>query len=213
MGGYGSGRSGGRPIADSASKIDLPWMVRTGKVREGSWITGTLHWTWSDGSSAGSISYTARMDEPGNERLELSYTRGTGDTKESVRQTVRLESTRPHYGGKRWWMICPYRHVQVSKLYLPSGGDRFASRQAWRIGYRCQRVAQRDRASEALFKLQRKLSCEQGWGGWPARPKGMWQRTYERHLARFEQLDAQVAVEMMALIGLLDGKGKLRGRS
>ncbi len=93
------------------------------------------------------------MNEPGDERLELSYTRGNGVDREEVSQTVRLCHTVAHYGGKRWRMICPYRHIRVGKLYLPPGGDRFASRQAWRLGYHIQRVAGHDRAGERLFRF------------------------------------------------------------
>jgi hypothetical protein len=100
-------------------------------------------------------------------------------------------------------MICPYRYVRVAKLYLPSGGDRFASRTAWRLGYNSQRVGRRDRAFEKLFRLQRKLGCDQGWEQPLYRPKGMHHRTFERHEERYWQLDAACSIEMMSLIGLL----------
>lgn len=204
MGGWGSGRHGGRPTADSSLRIDLTWMFRSGYAREGQRRTGSIHWTCG-GEPSGSISYTAIMDTPGEERLELSYTRGKGDDAEQVKQTVRLCFTRPNYGGKRWWMICPYRGIRVGKLYLPAGGDRFASRQAWRLGYHIQRVAQHDRAGERLFRFQRKLGSEQGLGAFPRKPKGMWQRTWERHLERYWELeeaaDAELAMGMARILG------------
>ena len=87
-------------------------------------------------------------------------------------------------------MVCPYHHCRVSKLYKPGGGDRFASRKAWRLGYQSQRVTKRDQATEALFRLQRKLGSDVGWGGHrPSRPKGMWQRTFERHLKHYDELN------------------------
>lgn len=145
MGGWGSGRYGGRPTANASLRIDLAWMLRTGRAREGSHISGGLSWNCG-GEPSGSIGYRALMYPPGEERLELTYTRGKGDDAEQVQQTVRLCFTVPNYGGKRWWMLCPFRHIRVGKLYLPPGGDRFASRQAWRLGYQCQRDAKRDRA-------------------------------------------------------------------
>lgn len=199
MGGYGSGRYGGRPTADASLRIDLPWMFRTGRAKEGQHISGSLHWTCG-GRDSGSIGYRAIMDTPGEERLELSYTRGSGENAEQVRQTVRLCFTRPHYGGRRWWMICPYRGIRVGKLYLPPGGDRFASRQAWRLGYRSQRMSKRDAATERLFRLQRKLGCKMGVDNWPSRPKGMWQRTFDLHMAQYEELDAACGEEICALI-------------
>ena len=158
MGGYGSGRYGGRPTVDASCKIDLAWMLREKLALEGSTRNGTLRWSCG-GRPSGSIGYTAHMTDPGEERLELSYTRGSGDEQEQVRQYIHLVHTEPNFGGKRWWMVCPYRGIRVGKLYLPPGGDRFASRQAWKLGYQCQRDAARDRAFERLFRLQKKLGC------------------------------------------------------
>lgn len=185
-------------------RIDLAWMMRTGKVKEGCYIRGTLHWTCR-GQPAGAISYTAIMDELGAERLELSYTREHDGERESVSQTIRLTHTSPQFGGKRWWMICPYRNARVGKLYKPNGGDRFASRQAWRLGYHSQRIASVERPREALFRLQEKLGGQVGVGAYLHRPKGMWQRTYNRHLERYWELDAQCAVEMMAMLRRFGG--------
>lgn len=202
MGGYGSGRQGGRPTASASRRVDLTWMLRQGLARPGQRRGGTISYTCG-GQDSGSISYVAAMDEPGEERLELSYTRGSGDDREHVNQTVRLCFTVPHYGGKRWWMICPYRGIRVGKLYMPPGGDRFASRQAWRLGYQSQRDAPRDKPFSALFRLQSKLGCPEGWEMPIRRPKGMWHRTFERHLERYWELDRQCSLEMMGLLRLL----------
>ena len=72
------------------------------------------------------------MHQSGDEHLEVIYTNTRGGERKDVRQTVRLTFTRPNYGGKRWWMLCPVSGRRVGKLYLPPGGDVFASRQAWR---------------------------------------------------------------------------------
>ncbi len=205
MGGWGSGRHGGRPTADASLRIDLAWMLRSGYAKAGQHISGTLQWTCG-GEPAGTIGYAAIMDEPGNERLELSYTRGKGDGREDVRQTVRLVHTVPTYGGKRWWMICPFRHIRVGKLYMPPGGDRFASRKAWRLAYQSQRDAARDRPFERLFRLQKKLGCRQGWEEPIRRPKGMHHRTFARHEKRYWELDEICAAEMMVHILRLGGK-------
>lgn len=202
MGGWGSGRTGGRPTADMSKRIDFAWMIRTKRAVPGSLVSGTLWWTCG-GESAGSISYVADMCDLENAVLRLSYTRGSGSEREEVKQLVRLTYTEPSYGGRRWWMICPYRHNRCAKLYLPNGGDRFAGRRAWKLGYRCQRVARRDRAFEKLFRLQKKLGCERGWEAGLRRPKGMWDRTYQRHWEMYWKLDSECAVEMMGLLKLL----------
>lgn len=206
MGGFGSGRYGGRPTADAANRIDVAWMLRRGLARDGWYRVGTLNWSWGDGSPAGSIRYSADMRDPEHARLVLSYVREKEGEREEVEQVVRLTYTQPNFGGRRWWMICPYRGHRVAKLYMPRGGDRFASRKAWQLGYNSQRIAARDRPFEALFRLQKKLGCERGWGNYPTRPKGMHQRTFERHLDEFDYLDNLCAIEMMRAVGVIDAE-------
>lgn len=196
MGSYGSGRHGGRPTADSSRTVDLAWMMRKGFAVEGRDISGSIHFTCGD-QPAGNISYRAEMHSKGHERLVLSYTRASGDEMESVRQIVHLTFTRPHFGGKRWWMICPARGHRAGKLYLPMNGDRFASRKAWQLGYHSQRIAHKDRPFEALFRLQKRLGGTQGWEQPIRRPKGMHRRTFARLEEEYWRLDAECAVEMM----------------
>lgn len=205
MGGYGSGRRYGDPIAEESLRIDIAWMVRTGRAVPGSTVWGNLSWTCG-GEPSGNVSYTCDMSNPDHHTLELRFTvtrRSTGEAKD-YRQRIRLSYTVPHFGGKRWWMHCPVTGERVGKLYCPPGADLFASRKAYRIGYRSQRVTKRDAVFERLFKLQKRLGCEQGWGNWITRPKGMHRRTFERYLDEYEELDARCAVEMMRTIGVLE---------
>lgn len=202
MGGYGSGRSGGRPTADASLRIDIALMLRTRKAIEGALCHGTLHWTCR-GEPSGSISYVAAMHEPENERPQLSYSNTRQGQKEEKVQTVRLSYTVPNFGGKRWWMHCPITGQRVGKLYLPNGGDVFASRTAWRLGYHSQRVTKRDQPFERLFRLQEKLGCRTGFEQPIFRPKGMWRRTWQRHLDEHERLDAICSREFAALMSRL----------
>lgn len=199
MGGFGSGRTGGRPTANASKGIDLAWMIRTGRAKPGQWLSGGLSWHCG-GSPSGSIDYVANMEDPADSYLRLMFWRREGSDREHVEQVVRLVFTEPNYGGRRWWMICPYSGRRAAKLYLPAGGDRFASRRAWKLGYHSQRVARRDRPFEKLYRLQRKLGSEQGWEAPLRRPKGMWRRTYERHLERYYEIDDECAVEMASFV-------------
>jgi hypothetical protein len=202
MGGWNSGRSGGRPTAESSFKVDIVRMIRLGQATPGKHLSGTLSWTCG-GEPAGSISYRADMTDCYNSKLTLNYTRGSSGDKESVEQVIRLVFTEPNFGGRRWWMICPFGGGRCAKLYLPSNGDRFASRKAWRLGYHIQRVAHRDRPFERLFRLQDKLGSQRGWEAGLQRPKGMWHRTYNRHFERYLELDEQCGMEMTGMLANL----------
>ncbi|MFN3398083.1 MAG: hypothetical protein ACK4ZS_06050, partial [Sulfurimicrobium sp.] len=201
MGGYGSGRQNGRPVAESCLFIDLAWMIRNGRAVPSEYRHGGLSWSCGDQPS-GDIRYTCDMRELEDAWLELRFfvrQRSTGASRDHA-QRIRLSCTRPNYGGRRWWMHCPQTGQRVGKLFVPPGGELFASRQAWRLGYRSQRSSERDKPFDALFRLQKKLGGRQGWeAGLAPRPKGMWRRTYDRHWERYFELDDACAATMASL--------------
>ena len=207
MGGWNSGRSGGRPIKEDGLTIDLALLLRKGWMRDGVKSWGH-RLTWSRGrDSSSSISYDYDLTDPDNASMTLSYRQSrSGGAWEDRKQHIRLVYTVPPFGGRRWWMICPVKGGRVGKLYLPNGGDIFAGRKAWRLGYRSQRVASRDKVFERLFALQSKLGCETGWEAGLWRPKGMWHRTFARHFARYLELDAECAVEGKQMLAILRGR-------
>lgn len=137
MGGYGSGRCYGNPVVEDALRVEIGWMVRTRRALPGSRVAGVLSWT-RGGEPSGSISYTCDMCDPEQSFLELRFSvtrHATGETSDYT-QRIWLSYTEPNFGGKRWWMHCPKTGERVGKLYCPAGGETFASRKAYRIGYR-----------------------------------------------------------------------------
>lgn len=197
MGGLGSGRHGGRPTANMSWQIDIAWMVRTRRALPGRLTSGTLSWT-CEGQSVGWANYEADMRNLEAAELRLSYSRGSDEDREDVRQVVRLTYTQPNYGGRRWWMICPYRNNRCGKLYLPLSGDRFAGRMAWQLTYQSQRMDVFQRASAQLAALERRLGCENS--SMIYRPKGMWNRTFDRLCDRRDELDERSSFELVHLI-------------
>lgn len=140
--------------------------------------------------------------------MELRFTvttRSTGEQRKYV-QHVPLSFTIPRFGGKRWWMHCPINGSRVGKLYCPNGADTFASRTARRLGYYSQRKAKRDKPFEALFRLQKKLGCREGWEAGLYRPKGMWHRTFDRHFAHYLTLENECNIEGMRMLAILRGR-------
>lgn len=203
MGGWGSGRSGGRPTVEDGLTVNLPLMFQRGWLRDGMSSGGSLTWS-RNGDPFATIGFSYDLTDPESAWLKLSYTRTRhGEQPTKMVQHIRLTATRPNYGGRRWWMHCPSTGRRIAKLHMPAGGDQFASRAAWRLGYHSQRIAHRDRPFEKLFRLQKKLGGPEGWEAGLRRPKGMWQRTFDRHWNRYWELDAQCSVEMMGVLNRL----------
>ena len=83
MGGFGSGRSAGRPLAEHSRRVDIGWMLRAGLAKDGALKSGTLRSHVGD-EPAGSVSHTADLRDPDHASLELHFTRGGDGKRETV---------------------------------------------------------------------------------------------------------------------------------
>ncbi len=139
MGGYGSGLPIGgssKDTVDESKTVDIDWLRRQKSS------SGTL--TWSRGEvQTGSISYVLT-----NEDLRLIYTvtdRQT-DEKTDVNETISLQTTNPHFGGKRYWMMCPRCQRRVKTLHKPPGAIYFRCRICYDLTYQsCRESHKYDR--------------------------------------------------------------------
>jgi len=113
---------------------------------------------------------------------------------------VRFTTTRPHFGGERWWFRCPRTWERVSKLYLPLGGREFWSRGAYRLGYGCQRESRRDRLLRRARKINLRLGGDGCLWGIPDKPKGMHGRTYERLALRLLEAERRIDESMLPML-------------
>jgi hypothetical protein len=131
MGGMSSGRWGWhtkRQTVEEARTLDLSELARDGAFAPGR--SGRVRWLRGETETA-SISYSV-AEAAGGLVLTLHYT--VTRTGEAVDISVRLETTRPRFGGVRWWGRWPCGR-RVRKLYLPGGATRFACRQCHRLTY------------------------------------------------------------------------------
>jgi hypothetical protein len=178
MGGYNSGRHGGRPTVESGLTLDVA-----------------------------SIGYEAHMEgDGGHVRLHYTTTHAYTGEKHDSDYTITLEATIQPFGGRRWWFRCPRSGDLVSKLYLPDGAYTFASRRAYRLGYRSQRETPRDRSITRAFMLSDRLGGRGGIGDDIPKPKWMRWRTYELQIARIETAEGINTAYMWALVQRLQRK-------
>ena len=200
MGSINSGRRDGKPLVEDCLTLDLAWLMRLGPIKLG--MSGGGVKTWSiDGQCVSAIRFQLDLRQVDTACLILNYDLALPNAQSrAVCQKISLTSTVPNFGGRRWWMLCPVTGARVRKLYLAPHGDRFASRNAIGLGYRVERLNHFDRPFEKLFRLQRKLGCPAGLGAALDRPKGMWKRSYDRHLSHFANIELACGEEIGALI-------------
>jgi hypothetical protein len=153
MGGVMSSRWGWhrkRRTVEDCRTLELSEVAREATAK--GWTSGRLRWLQGE-TEVASLGYTI-AEAYGMRVLTLEYT--ITDTGERVTIPVELETTRPRFGGVRWWGRCPCGR-RVGKLYLPPGATRFACRYCHGLTYAsCQ---QHDKRADALRRNPQALAA------------------------------------------------------
>lgn len=189
MGGYLSGRHGGRATIEGSQSLvlDINWFMRRGAIRRGRRSEGHL-------TIGGRLQANFAIDCLGAATAFVELN-GEAETVEHGRfplqQRISLTTAPTNFGGRRWLFVCPRTGRRVTKLYLPNGGRFFAGRRAYGLDYLSERLTRSDRLARKARRLHRKLggNGEALGGDTPNRPKGMRRVTYERLLARWQAAD------------------------
>ena len=185
MGGRGSGRQmfwSDITKLNDGLRLDINKLVRDKLITAERWNLGTLKWTSTrTGEDRGNIGYEINTRNPSDMWLRVYYTSTIRGEKHSMDYNIRLTATQPHYGGKRFWFICPLTGNRTPVLYSPPGSKWFASRYAYNLKYQSQSEGPLDRAISRKFRLREKIGGE----NYSRRPKGMHEKTYWRLLNEF----------------------------
>src|SRR5580700_895051 len=189
MGGFGSGRptGSGRAKVEACRSIDANRLHREGCLRAGS--MASCQWS-RDGDKVTPTNMRAEHD-----RLRLTYrVRIGGGEWEDVDETVHIVRTPCRFGGARPYFVCPgvvngtAGDRRVARLYGP--GRYFVCRHCCRLAYASQSEDAQRRSMRRATKIRQRLGGNAGTASpLPPKPKGMWQRTYER--LREQAFDAE----------------------
>ena len=161
MGGYGSGRWGYGPSKTTVEEcldLDLSSLTRDKVLAPG--YSGSITWrntrTREKTASIGLMIERAEID---GLLLTLKYVVSEDGYERDIEEEITLQPTYPHFGGVRWWFLCPlirdYSRCEsrVGKLYLPPGQDYFGCRHCYDLTYEsCRR-------SHRFDSLFRRLAC------------------------------------------------------
>ena len=179
MGGIGSGnwsRWPTRSVVGTGLTLDLYKLIKDGAFCPGQITGGSLTWTRND-EYIGSIGYSSDLTNPASGSVRLHY----NHEDKPVDYRVLLSTTRPYFGGVRWWFVCPVNSSRAAKLHLPSGSNIFASRQAFDLAYPSQNETVSDRMLTKAQDIRRNLGGSASLlDPFPDKPKGMHWATYWR---------------------------------
>ena len=143
MGGYLSGRRGGKDCTDDMRQVDVRRLQREGYLKPGM----AYGWQWTRyGDVQASINLSVQAD-----RVRFTYRlRTCGGDWQDVHCAVSLDRAPCTYGGTRTWWRCPCCTRRVAILYI---GKAPACRHCYRLAYRCERETPDDRATRQADKL------------------------------------------------------------
>lgn len=148
MGGYGSGRWAWHSKKTAVEECRALDIAGWSELAWGENWHGAVNWYKGERQTA-SISYEVNTLDRARPWVQLFYTFTRTGAQFDYR--VTLQTTRPHYGGWRWWFTCPRCDRRVRKLYLPPGRTHFGCRHCYDLTYRsCQ---ESDKRLSALRRL------------------------------------------------------------
>jgi hypothetical protein len=155
MGGIGSGRRSNRATTDDCIRIRLPDLKRLGMIKRD--CMHRREWTWYlDGKLVAELSLISDVDcrepYPCLKIIGQAYGR-------RVDCLVWLDHQPMHFGGERWYALCPKTGKRCTTLVLPPGRTHFASVRGWGIAYGSQRECEVHRAYRAIHVASARLKA------------------------------------------------------
>ena len=130
--------------------------------------------------------YREQLKQGSAQSIEISYNHRS----KPYQYSIQLAKTSCHYGGHRYWWLCPKCYQRTSTLYC---AGLYVCRHCIGANYGSQLQQPIDRAFNRLNILRAKLGWQRGAiHGIGSRPKGMHRSTYDRLVNEHEQLTAKV---------------------
>lgn len=98
---------GTKTEADDLKKIETSFLKKHGYFC--GWKSGTITWTngWSENKSSVGIEVSV-MDNENYFRIHYTQTDRDSGEKKDFDYRIPLTTTPCHFGGKRYWFICPW---------------------------------------------------------------------------------------------------------
>jgi hypothetical protein len=145
--------------ADSLNKLDINWLRREKVLADHCWNNRNITWTHRPSGNQSSITIHTSLTEHDGQYVELIYTSTDkwDVTKTNINYKVPVTSTPCHFGGIRYWFICPltsngvYCGRRVAKLYL--FGKYFGCRHCHQLTYESRKLSGMWKAVGSVISL------------------------------------------------------------
>lgn len=162
-----------KQVVDNQLKIDIRDFKKQGLTYDAE-LTGTMS-IRRNGQETDSISIAINAY-----LLILRYLyKSSEDKVKRIRQEIKLDWLKCHYGGQRVYFICPQCGKRVESLYMIH--EYFSCRTCCNLIYKSQQEDRADRLLRKVRKIRRKLDADDNlWSIIWNKPKGMHHKTFDR---------------------------------
>lgn len=176
----------GRYYFDAKTTVEQATQLSIFKLKEfgllGGLCSSTLTWTRRPSGTKNSIGILVNTEEL-YVRVNYTITNRWTDEKSDYEYKISLTTTPCHFGGVRYWFICPlsrngiYCGRRVGTLYLASGGNYFGCRHCYDLSYESRNESRLGRFGQWGYILKADRQCEElyksikrwTWRGRPTR--------------------------------------------
>lgn len=132
----------GRGVRWKKRTVEESYELSLFRLRQEELLTGHP-WTWRYDQSTAWTSLRTLVEVLGNSSgitaisVTCTLADALGRQHGPLSQVVRLTSTPCHFGGRRWWFMCPGPSCQrkVAKLHMPPGRIEYACRHCHGLSY------------------------------------------------------------------------------
>ena len=171
MGGKGSGRWRGlktKTTVEECLFLDISEIRKEGFKDKGEVPVFVKTRSALKKKKVGYIDYELKATRDHRPIILLKYSVKREGIFRKVEEPIVLQSTRPFFGGSRWWFSCPLMQKdkpcmqRVSMLYLPTGSLYFGCRHCHDLTYRsCQENHRRDFLVDLLLEMIPEITPDQ----------------------------------------------------
>ena len=197
MGGWGSGRQGGRVTIEGCGSLRLSISDLRDLMDD---PPGTARWMQYSQNGEHRMTVVVEV-RASHGYVRLQHPSRASDCTEHMDYTVGLIWTVPRFGGRRWWFSCPLSGRRCGVLYLPRGASKFASAKGHGLDYAVTRMTKCDQIWRRMAQISGRLGGEPGPQGPPPRPDGMRAATYRHQLRLWREAEERLDALANARLG------------
>ena len=206
----------GRYYFDAKTTVEDVTQLSIFKLKEFGLLTGydtrTLMWKWSLSGRKSSIGIIVNIEDEPYVKVNYMITDRETDEKADYDYKINLTTTPCHFGGVRYWFICPlsvngvYCGRRVGTLYLASGGNYFGCRHCYNLSYESRNEPRLARPGGIGYPIVAERKIEELY---QQIKRWTWRGKPTRKARKLQMLEARAmqSPSMMDTLKMLVGKG------